>query len=61
MSVNSVMSVEEINDQLDCYYGELDVRDRRLKLLFSFKEEEELDELSLMIDSLRDIVIVDCD
>lgn len=49
--------VDRINDEFDEYQDELSIRERKLKLLVSFKEEDELDKLISLLDEAKDIVI----
>ena len=49
--------VNRINDEFDEYQDELSIRERKLKLLVSFKEEDELDKLISLLDEAKDIVI----
>ena len=45
--------VDRINDEFDEYQDELSIRERKLKLLVSFKEEDELDKLISLLDEVR--------
>lgn len=49
--------VDRINDEFDEYQDELSIREKKLKLLVSFKEEDELDELISLLGDMKDIVI----
>lgn len=49
--------VDRINDEFDEYQDELSIRERKLKLLVSFKEEDELDKLISLLDEAKSIVI----
>lgn len=49
--------VNRINDEFDEYQDELSIRERKLKLLVSFKEKDELDKLISLLDEAKDIVI----
>lgn len=49
--------VDRINDEFDEYQDELSIREKKLKLLVSFKEEDELDKLISLLDEAKDIVI----
>ena len=49
--------VDSINKEYDDYQSELVVRNKKLKLLVSFKEEDELDKLISLLDEAKDIVI----
>lgn len=49
--------VDRINDEFDEYQDELSIREKKLKLLVSFKEEDELDKLISLLDQAKDIVI----
>lgn len=49
--------VNRINDEFDEYQDELSIREKKLKLLVSFKEEDELDKLISLLDEAKDIVI----
>lgn len=49
--------VDRINDEFDEYQDELSIRERKLKLLVSFKEEDELDKLIGLLDEAKSIVI----
>ena len=49
--------VDRINDEFDEYQDELSIRERKLKLLVSFKEEDELDKLISLLGDMKDIVI----
>lgn len=49
--------VDRINDEFNEYQDELSIRERKLKLLVSFKEENELDKLISLLGDMKDIVI----
>lgn len=49
--------VDRINDEFDEYQDELSIREKKLKLLVSFKEEDELDKLISLLDEAKSIVI----
>lgn len=49
--------VDSINKEYDDYQDELVIRNRKLKLLVSFKEEDELDKLISLLGDMKDIVI----
>ena len=44
-------SVEDINKELDEFYDKMDLIDQKLKLLFKFKDEDELDSLMALLKS----------
>lgn len=49
--------VDSINKEYDDYQSELVIRNKKLKLLVSFKEDDELDKLISLLDEAKDIVI----
>lgn len=49
--------VDSINKEYDDYQDELVIRNKKLKLLVSFKEDDELDKLISLLEQTKDIVI----